>query len=97
MPRAMSFCAVMMFKPRAKLTQDQAVDIFKMKSSAPSAAKESVIYGVSEKAVRDIWTGRTWSRETCHLDSARTVVIKHIGRPKPAETKNREREESKNS
>ena len=37
--------------------------------------------GVSEKAVRDIWKGRTWSRETCHLDITRTVVPKKVGRP----------------
>jgi hypothetical protein len=69
-------------KPRARLTQDQAVDIFKKKSSALTAQNIAVTYGISEKAIRDIWTGRTWSRETCHLDTARIVVQKQIGRPK---------------
>ena len=70
------------FKPRARLTQSQAIDIFKMKNSASSAVKIAVCYGVSEKAVRDIWKGRTWSTETCHLDTARKVVPKQVGRPK---------------
>ncbi len=39
-------------------------------------------YGVSEKTVRDIWKGRTWSKETWHLDTARIVSIKRPGRPK---------------
>jgi hypothetical protein len=78
----MAFSATVPFKPRARLTQDQAVEIFQMKSSAPSAVKIAVLYGVSEKTIRDIWTGRTWSRETCHLDTARTVVLKPVGRPK---------------
>ena len=70
-----------MAQPNARLTQDQAIDIFNMKSSALTAVKIAVSYGVSEKAVRDIWTGRTWSRETCHLDITRTVVPKKVGRP----------------
>jgi hypothetical protein len=70
-----------LFKPNARLTQHQAIDIFKMKSSALTAVKIAVSYGVSEKAVRDIWKGRTWSRETRHLDNTRTVVLKKVGRP----------------
>uniref|UniRef100_A0A7S0LWA9 Uncharacterized protein n=1 Tax=Cryptomonas curvata TaxID=233186 RepID=A0A7S0LWA9_9CRYP len=70
------------FKPRPRLTQSQAIDIFKMKNTASSAVKIAVYYEVSEKAVRDIWTGRTWSMETYHLDTARTVVLKQIGRPR---------------
>ena len=38
-------------------------------------------YGVSEKAVRDIWTGRTWSKETWHLDASRSRPLKKMGRP----------------
>ncbi len=37
---------------------------------------------VSEKTVRDIWTGRTWSRETWHLDTSRNLQLKQLGRPK---------------
>ena len=36
---------------------------------------------MSEKAVRDIWTGRTWSKETCHLDESRPFPTKKMGRP----------------
>jgi hypothetical protein len=69
-------------KPRARLTEDQAIQIFKSKLDAPSASKLATIYHVCEKTVRDIWTGRTWSRETCHLDPSRTLEIKQTGRPK---------------
>jgi hypothetical protein len=71
----------LLFKPNARLTQDQAIDIFNMKSSALTAVKIAVSYGISEKAVRDIWKGRTWSRETRHLDTTSTVVLKKVGRP----------------
>ena len=47
-----------------------------------TATKLSVMYGVSEKAVRDIWTGRTWAKETWHLDMTRTLSNKRTGRPK---------------
>ncbi len=69
-------------KPRARLTEVQAVDIFKMRSPISSAVNIAKRFGVSEKTVRDIWKGRTWSRETCHLDTSRTVVLKQVGRPK---------------
>ena len=52
-----------------------------------TAAKLSVIYGVSEKAVRDIWTGRTWAKETWHLDMSRPITKKHAGRPKGSKDK----------
>ena len=68
-------------KPRAILNQEQAIQIFKSKDDLPSA-ELATIFHVSEKAVRDIWTGRTWSRETWHLDTSRTLQIKQPGRPK---------------
>jgi hypothetical protein len=59
---------------RVGLTRKQAVDIFRLSlpqtpseslkskiSRRPSAAGVAREYGVSEKTVRDIWTGRTWS------------------------------------
>ena len=46
------------------------------------AAKVAIEFGVSDKTVRDIWKGRTWTKETLHLDTARVVVQKNIGRPK---------------
>ena len=69
-------------KPRAKLSEAQALTVFQARASASTATKVAVIYGVSEKAVRDIWTGRTWSRETWHLDTSRPLRLKTPGRPK---------------
>jgi hypothetical protein len=69
-------------KPRARLTEDQVIQIFKFKDGLLSSSKLATIYRVSEKTVRDIWTGRTWSRETCHLDPSRTFEPKQTGRPK---------------
>ena len=56
--------------------------IFTIRGSGLSATKVADSYSVSEKAIRDIWTGRTWSTETHHLGTARTVVQKQVGRPK---------------
>ena len=69
-------------KPRARLTEDQVLDIFKLKGSSKYASQLGALHGVSEKTVRDIWTGRTWSLETHHLDTSRPIVIKNPGRPK---------------
>ena len=68
-------------KTRAKLTEADALDIFHCKAHSMSAASVSKKYGVSEKAVRDIWTGRTWSKETWHLDTSRSRPLKKMGRP----------------
>ena len=77
-------------KPRAILTSEKAVEIFSRslpstgsssaeKPHATSVARE---YGISEKTVRDIWTGRTWSNETLHLDPQRPArEAKPTGRP----------------
>ena len=68
-------------KTRAKLTEADALDIFHCKAHSMNAASVSKKYGVSEKAVRDIWTGRTWSKETWHLDTSRSQPLKKMGRP----------------
>ena len=68
-------------KSRAKLTEADVLDIFHCKAHLMSAACLSKKYGVSEKAVRDIWTGRTWSKETWHLDASRSRPLKKMGRP----------------
>jgi hypothetical protein len=67
-------------KPRARLTESEAISIYALKdiSSATSVGR---LYGMSEKAIRDIWTARTWANETWHLDMARALVIKQTGRP----------------
>ena len=76
-----------LLKPRAVLNEQQAVEIFhvKLAASCPSAVRIAALFGISEKAVRDIWKGRTWSRETHHLDPARPMQIKKAcGRPRGA-------------
>ena len=86
----MLFAGPKLSKPRAILTETQAVRIFAIKHSpaslsikCSSAAHVSRMYGVNEKTVRDIWKGRTWSRETAHVDSDRpSAPIKASGRPK---------------
>ena len=68
-------------RTRAKLTEYDALNIYHCKGRIISAAAISKLYGVSEKAVRDIWTGRTWSKETWHLDESRPFSAKKMGRP----------------
>ena len=77
-------------KPKAILTYDKVIDIFKLRPEsklargAGSRASAAVAFdfGVSEKTVRDIWRGRTWHRETLHLDPCRPArVIALPGRP----------------
>ena len=58
-------------KPRAKLNATIAVEIFKQKKVSAQATKVARTYGVSEKAIRDIWTARTWAQETLHLEPSR--------------------------
>ena len=69
-------------KPRARLTEEEVIQIFNAKVDSPPSATLATIYHVSEKTVRDIWKGRTWSRETSHLDPSRTLQHKQPGRPK---------------
>jgi hypothetical protein len=77
------------------LLEQQVVEIFGKKlvndSRCPgdklSAAAVSRMYGVSDKTVRDIWRGRTWSRETQHMDPSRPLVHKQVGRPQGAKDK----------
>jgi hypothetical protein len=57
------------------------LNIFQIKSKIPSATKVARFYGVSEKTIRDIWTGRTWAAQTWHLDKSRVLKIKPTGRP----------------
>ena len=69
-------------KPRARLTVSDVIDIFTLKQSTIQATRVANMYGVSEKAIRDIWTARTWARETWHLEPTRTLVLKQAGRPR---------------
>ena len=75
-------------KPRAILTEEQAVAIFSLRGSSTYAQSRQSTdavarsFKVSEKTVRDIWNGRTWHRETLHLDPSRPLrEIVPPGRP----------------
>ena len=69
-------------KPRAKLAASDAIEIFSLRRSEVQATKLAHIYGISEKAIRDIWTARTWATETWHLEPSRELVLRQAGRPK---------------
>ena len=51
---------------RVRLSPDQAIYIFQQRSTKTSrtAALLSAKFGVTSKAIRDIWTGRSWADET---------------------------------
>ena len=77
-------------KPKAILSYDKVIDIFKVRPNSKLArgagsrviAAVALDFGISEKTVRDIWRGRTWHRETLHLDPCRPErVIALPGRP----------------
>ena len=87
-PRSVKAC-----KTRAILNETQALQIFQMKvlqnqthlCKTEYTQKIADIFGVSEKAVRDIWKGRTWRRETMHLEIGcigNALSMKLPGRPK---------------
>ena len=69
-------------RPRARLTVNDVINIFSCKQSSMQATTVANMYGMSEKAIRDIWTARTWARETWHLEPSRTLVLKQAGRPR---------------
>ena len=78
------------------LTSDEVIKIFTMKpfdlgrSSWKDEGKGvsfiANLFGVSSKTIRDIWSGRTWYRETYHLDPYRSDATERLlrrpGRPK---------------
>jgi hypothetical protein len=75
-------------KARAVLTKEQVIDIFRLSQILlPDRAKLSPtyvaeIFGVSEKTIRNIWSGRTWYNDTLPLDAARTPKrLVKLGRP----------------
>ena len=68
-------------KPRAVLTKSEVIAIFQTKLTHSPATKVARLYGVSEKAIRDIWKARTWAAETWHIDPSRALVVKTSGRP----------------
>jgi hypothetical protein len=55
------------------LTPQMAVFLYKSKLTNPtlSAGTIAKLIGVNDKTIRDVWCGRTWARETKHLDPTR--------------------------
>jgi len=51
---------------RARLTPDQAIHIYTLfkTKTAHTAAMLSAKYGISPKAIRDIWCKKSWAQET---------------------------------
>jgi len=51
---------------RVRLTPEQAIDIFKMRRTKKTrtAGLLAIKYGITPKAVRDIWTRKSWAKET---------------------------------
>jgi hypothetical protein len=88
--KALPFRKIKIAKPRAILTNAQVITIYRHKlaslqpgSARPCASAIAGLYGISEKAVRDIWTGRTWSAETSQFEPSRPVrTVAPLGRPK---------------
>ena len=75
-------------KPRAVLNEAEAIAIFQLRprSDLTRVVRDSLsvaqAYNVSEKTIRDIWSARTWHRETLHLDPSRPVRADTLpGRP----------------
>ena len=59
---------------RARLNPEQAINIFKQRATKTkdTATLLATKYGVSSKAIRDIWTRKSWAEDTrpfwTHLD-----------------------------
>ena len=73
---------------RAILTEQQAIDIFRIRSESlkpmtvSSATAVAKLYGINERTVRDIWMQRTWSNATWSLAQNTTLESrKKMGRP----------------
>ena len=80
--------------PRKKTTQKMtrvlnakmAVFLYKSKTTNPklSSSELSKLTGLNEKTIRDVWSARTWAKETWHLDPRRWHRAERIrgpGRP----------------
>lgn len=90
LPITKGLLSIQACRTHAILTAEQAVEIFKIRDESVGKRKcpariVGKSYGVSEKAVRDIWNGRTWYKETMSLDPARVGMPMRLrlpGRPR---------------
>ena len=92
---------------RAVLSKAQVLQIFAYKIESASVSRQTSkstaqiakSYGVTEKAIRDIWTGRTWFRETLHLEPSRPETLERLtrrpGRPKGSQDRQQRRKAAK--
>lgn len=73
------------------LSASQAQEIYCMKPKMETQMRDMAEqlakkYGVSIKRIRDIWDGRTWYKETYHLDPDKPISLDRLetrkGRPK---------------
>jgi hypothetical protein len=78
----MSEAAPFRLKQRSRLTEAAVIQIFCCRHEMKSPTVVSNLYGVNEKTVRDIWSGRTWSKETRRLDPSRALAFKKVSSPK---------------
>ena len=58
-------------KRRTRLPSVDVLSIFQSKSTGAPATTVARVFGVNEKTIRDIWSGRTWAKETLPLDPLR--------------------------
>ena len=68
-------------KHRGRLTGSEVQSIYLAKKPGNRATKIAGSFGVNEKTVRDIWSGRTWAKETLHLrqgDSERSGSLSGV-------------------
>ena len=74
------------------LNTKMAVFLYKSKITNPklSCVELSKLTGLNEKTIRDVWSARTWARETLHLDPCpweRKERVRGPGRPVGAKDK----------
>lgn len=77
-------------RSRAVLTKEQAIEIFKLRFACKiqvSAPRVAQHYCVNEKTIRDIWKGRTWTKETLQ----RSFSNRPPGRPLGSKNKKLEK------
>eukprot|EP00292_Cryptomonas_paramecium_P001192 CAMPEP_0113685726 /NCGR_PEP_ID=MMETSP0038_2-20120614/14851_1 /TAXON_ID=2898 /ORGANISM="Cryptomonas paramecium" /LENGTH=239 /DNA_ID=CAMNT_0000605883 /DNA_START=32 /DNA_END=751 /DNA_ORIENTATION=- /assembly_acc=CAM_ASM_000170 len=81
-------------KTKSKLTHSTVLEIFsarpKQQANCRKGDNEALriakIHGVTEKAVRDIWRGRTWRLETAELSSPADVAATFAACRRPGRT-----------
>jgi hypothetical protein len=78
------------FKPRALLTETDAIQIYMHRRNSKRSAESGKMvmqmatkFNVSPKAIRDIWSRRTWAPETQHLWTQGEVAMVRVKNSKP--------------